>query len=416
MPPDLLTHRRCNALTALLAICILMGSASAARGAQLDVIPDGNGTVSRDPVPAGEAADCAGGTLLVLDCPYDYPLGQQVTLSATPNAPDVSFVGWSDARCPGTGACKLSVDADSQSITALFSPQPVLITIAGTGTVTTDAGNTCQPVPGPIDPLWFDCGDFPLFSRVALQAKPDSPTAVPTWHPPLCEPPAPEPGEPVCVVSVYGVTWALVGFGQDPGGEIAPSISVRFRILKDGTGAGTVRSRALDCGSTCATNEDFGQRVTLSAEAAPGSAFVGWRGACGNAPTCSLAVGPVTAVVGVFDAKAPSRPAAPPHAPHRAPSSTSFVAQMRRMDVSGHGRHRRILMRVQVNAPARVRARLTRGRRHVASWRWRVHAGRPLLRARVPARVRAGVYKLRLSFRPRAGHATHVTRRVRLPR
>jgi hypothetical protein len=411
---DLRTHRTLNGLTVLLTVCVLMGSASPARSAELDVVPDGNGTVSREPASAGEA-DCAGGTLQILDCRYEYPLGQQVTLTATPNAPEVSFVGWSDARCPGTGACKLSVDADSQSITALFSPQPVLITIAGTGTVTTDAGTTCQPAPSPIAPLWFDCGNVPLFSRVALKATPDPPTGPPpAWHPPLCEEAVPEPGDPVCVVSVYGVTWAAVGFGEDPGGEIAPSIIVRFRVLKAGTGSGTVRSGGLDCGSTCAMDAPFGQRVTLSADAAPGSAFAGWRGVCGNAPTCSLAIGPLTAVVGVFDAAAPPQ-STPPRAPHAVPSRSSFVARMRRMDVNGHGRHRRILMRVQVNAPATVRAHLSRGRRRVASWHWRVHAGRPLLRARVPARVRAGVYKLRLSFRPRAGNATRVTRRVRLP-
>jgi hypothetical protein len=412
-------HRLSNTLVALLAICALIGSASAARAAELHVISDGDGTVSRAPTPAGEAADCVGdtGTLTIVECPYDYPLGQEVTLTATPTAPNVSFVGWSDARCPGTGVCKLSVDTDTQSVTALFSPQPVLITIAGPGTVTTDAGTTCAPVLDETgSPLYFDCGDVPLFSRVALNAKPDQPTgAVPTWDATLCEAPAPEPGDAVCVVSVFGLTWASVGFGQDPGGELAPSISVRFRVLKDGTGSGTVRSLALDCGSICAMNRDFGERVTLSADPAPGSTFAGWRGACANAPTCSLAVGPVTAIVGVFDAKPASGPTTPPHAPHTGPSS-SFVAHMNRVKISGHGRHRRILMRVQVNAPATVRARLSRGHRRVASWRWRVHTGRPLLRARVPARVHAGVYKLRLSFTPRAGHTTHITRRVRLPR
>jgi len=406
-------HRLSNTLVALLALCVLMCCASTARGAQLHVIPDGNGTVSRDPVPPGEEANCPGGTQDTHDCPYDYPLGQQVTLTAAPSSPEVSFVGWSDARCPGTGACKLSIDADTQSVTALFSPQPVLVVIEGAGTVTTDVGTTCRPVPNPINPLWFDCGDFPLFSRVALRAKPDSPTASPTWHAPLCDVPAPVPGEPECVVSVYGVTWTIVGFAGEPGGEVAPAISVRFRILKDGTGSGTVRSSALDCGSTCAMDGAFGQRVTLSANAAPGSTFVGWRNACGRASTCSLAVGPVTSVIGVFDAEAPAHPTAPAHTPQARPS---FVARMRRMDVSGHGRHRRILMRVQVNAPATIRARLSRGHRRVASWRWRVHAGRPLLRARVPARARAGVYRLRISFRPHTGHATYVARRVRLPR
>jgi hypothetical protein len=45
-----------------------------------------------------------------------------------------------------------------------------------------------------------------------------------------------------------------------------------------------------------------------------------------------------------------------------------------------------------------------------------VRGGAPLLRLRVPARARAGRYRLALSIRDADGYAKHVSRKVRLPR
>lgn len=411
------TLRACvGLLSALLAVCLVTGSASAAPAVQLDVVPDGNGTISLDPLPFLESdcsatVDPASGTVAtVSSCPYEYPRGQEVTLTATPNAPGVTFEGWSDERCPGRGACTLFLDTD-QTVTALFSPQYIKVSVAGLGNVTADTGATCQP----ITPSSLNCGPLPIFSRVTLLATPDLPGDRTTWVASACDAPRPQPGERECVVSVYGPTSTSVGFGHDPGGDRTPAISVRFRILKSGTGWGTVRGGPLDCGNTCTLDENFGRGITLRADPARGSTFVRWRGACGAAPTCSLAVGPVTAVVAVFDEEGPSHPESPTSAPGTVRPRPTFVVQMPRMAVNGHGRNRRIFMRVALNAPATVRGTLSRGRRRVASWRWRVAAGRPLLRAPVPARVAKGVYKLRLSFRSRASETKRITRRIRLP-
>ena len=313
-------------LTALLAVGVLMGSAGPAQAVQLDVIPDGNGTISPDPLPF-EGTDCAGtvdlfsGTIVPPPpCSYEYPRPRAVTLTATP-APGMEFKGWSDERCPGTGACTLYLDTDRQTVTALFSPQHVLVSVAGLGSVTTDTGTTCQPISGSV----LDCGLFPIFSRVALLGTPASADDRTTWVASACDAPRPQPGERTCIVSVYGPTWTSVGFGHDPSGDRAPAISVRFRILKLGTGWGTVRGGSLDCGNTCTLDEGFGQRISLRADPARGSTFVGWRGACGAAPTCSLAVGPVTAVVAMFDEEVRSHPESPPSAPGTVPSRTPFV-------------------------------------------------------------------------------------------
>jgi len=84
--------------------------------------------------------------------------------------------------------------------------------------------------------------------------------------------------------------------------------------------------------------------------------------------------------------------------------------------VRGRGRRRTVLFRLEVNATATVRANLARGGRRVATRRWRVRAGRPLLRLRVPARARPGRYLLGITIRPRTGRSTHVVRRLRVRR
>jgi hypothetical protein len=411
-------------LLGALAISALAGAASPARAVplatglqpatvQLDVIANGNGTVSASPAQTPTLCN----ETLRLPCQrYAYAPGQDVTLTAA-GAGASAFAGWSDGRCPAAPTCTLPMDADRQSVTALFTLQRVLVVVVGDGTVTANDGTLATPhmcqednPPNPNGAL--GCGDFPLSSRVTLHAVADPPGDPVTWDGSLCDPPVPDPDNAAdCTISVFTSPWASVAFGQGntPDG-IPTAVSVRFRVLKRGTGSGTVRSGSLNCGGACETEENFGERENLVADPASGSTFTGWRGACSSAPTCSLAVGPVTAIAAVFDALGTS-PGSGPSRP-----GTRFVARLRRFIVSGHGRHRRILIRVQVNAPATVRATLSRGGRRVASRRWRVRAGNPLLRMRVPARARRGVYRLALSIRDGAGHTIQVKRRVRLPR
>jgi hypothetical protein len=72
-------------------------------------------------------------------------------------------------------------------------------------------------------------------------------------------------------------------------------------------------------------------------------------------------------------------------------------------------------VRLSVNATSSVRAVLLRGRKRIASKRFRVKAGTPLVRFRVPKRVKAGTYRLRLTIKGN-GQTRQLTRRVRLPR
>ena len=137
-----------RSLLCALALCALAAAPATAGAdpptATLDVVPDGNGTVTISPAPAGAAA-CVGSSLKLPHCAYAVATGETVTLTAAPNLeppevqPPTAFVGWSDARCPGTGPCTLPVDSDAQTVTALFSPQRVTVKSVGTGTVTTPA-------------------------------------------------------------------------------------------------------------------------------------------------------------------------------------------------------------------------------------------------------------------------------------
>jgi hypothetical protein len=427
--------RTIRSLISVLAVCALAGSASpahaapltsglAAATAELDVITNGNGTVTvnppLDPLTSGTCTRDGS----VPPCERrEYAIGQNVTLTATPDAP-ASFVGWSDGRCPAAPTCSLPLDADRQAVTALFTLKHVWVRAVfspGSETVTAD-GRTCRNDNPAVDGL--DCGDFPLFSHVTLHAQPDPTDPFQTWDGSLCDPPVPDPDtQPDCTVNVVdSKIWASVAFGQgqQPDGT-PPTVSVRFRVLKQGSGSGTVRSGAggVDCGNSCVSEQNFGTRQNLVADPDGGSNFSGWRGACSTAPTCSLAVGPVTAVAAVFNAlpSTSSSSSQPSSSPPPSRPATRFVARLRRFVVSGRGRTRRILIRVQVNARATVRATLTSRRGHrVTSKRWRLAAGSPLLRLKVPARTRRGTYRLALSMSDGRGHVVRVARRVRIPR
>lgn len=76
----------------------------------LGVTKSGTGSGTVTSAPAG--IDCGS------DCSENYPQGQSVTLTATPD-PTSTFTGWGGA-CTGLDACTLTLDA-AQSVTATFS-------------------------------------------------------------------------------------------------------------------------------------------------------------------------------------------------------------------------------------------------------------------------------------------------------
>jgi hypothetical protein len=95
----------------------------------------------------------------------------------------------------------------------------------------------------------------------------------------------------------------------DTDGEAPPPSTLT--VSKAGTGSGTVTSTpvGVNCGSDCSHNYAAGTPVTLEANAAAGSVFVGWSGACSGTGDCNLTMDEDKAVTATFDdASAPSIP------------------------------------------------------------------------------------------------------------
>jgi Divergent InlB B-repeat domain len=416
-------------LLVALAAATLAAAPSAAHAATttLQVVAVGGGSVTVTPGPLDPNENCAnplsGGRDAITSCAMTYEVGTLLTLSATgadadSDGPATALANWSEERCPSTTSCTVNVGADRLSVAALFTPQRVSVNLLGLGSATSEPAGLAAPDGGPCttpdpDALFTCWTDVPLGTNVVLNAAPTDPATTATWAPKavtaalfLCNSETPPP----CVVTADRPRWGSVGFDVAPDNtQIPPEVSVDFQVRKAGSGSGLVHGETINCGNECTSDRTFGAHETLVADADRGSHFDHWRGACGAAPTCSLAVGPVTALTAFFE-RGPTQPGGPE--PSRRPSLSTRVL---RLNVRGHGRKRAILVRLQVNATATVRAVLRSGRRQLAARRWRLRAGTHLLRFRVPVRARPGVYRLRLIVQG-YGQTKQLTQRVRLRR
>ncbi|HEX7299634.1 MAG TPA: hypothetical protein VF257_11550 [Solirubrobacteraceae bacterium] len=421
-------------LLVVLSAATLAAAPSAATAAlsTLQVATVGGGQVTVRPAPivadpsgcsSPVAADRAG-TNGIQFCTFTYEVGTTVQLVAdglpADDGPATSLARWSDDRCPPTSPCTWIIGPDRETVAALFTPQRLSVKVAGAGGVTSTPNVLANPDTDPAGPCATDgpsitcVADVPLGTPVRLDASPVDATSTVTWLAqasngllPLCD-----NAPPPCSVTVDRPRWASVGFGVDPDDPgVPPEITVAFRVHKAGSGTGTVRSGLVTCGDRCSSDTSFGRRDTLTADPDPGSRFDRWGAACGTAPTCTLAVGPVTALTAFFERGSSSGP----RPGGGGSGNRALRARVLRLNVRGHGRRRAILIRLQVNAPSFVRAVLLRGRRQVTTKRFRVEAGTHVLRLRVPVRARPGSYRVRLTIQGN-GQTKRLTRRVRLRR
>jgi hypothetical protein len=367
-------------------------------------------------------------------CQPRYRPGQVVTLRARPRRP-FEFGFWSDDRCPPGPVCKLVVERGDQTVVATFSPQ--LLIVEASNDSSGPAQLTSEPAVDPPIPAPFpSCGDIEVpvgaQRRVWCRAFPASKdeqiklNAVgeePYWGAGLKGDACDAVDGASCSLVPHSRRQVALRFGGPPlllPGEPG-DLEVTFRIAKEGTGSGTVRSKSLDCGDNCNATLNFGEWQTLTADAKPGSRFVRWRGACAASPQCALAVGPVTRITAVFDAVETASETQPsgrePQQSKRTPSSrAAFVARVGRVVARG-ARPRRIHFTVRVNARSSIRAVLHDARgRPVNSRTWSIQRGKRVLRLRVPRRARRGTYVLKITAHDTAGNVKRFKRRVQLDR
>ncbi len=189
----------------------------------------------------------------------------------TANVADCQAVATSDADCtivntPNATTYKLSVSKSG----------------TGTGSVVSDpAGVNCGP----------SCSAFfPLGTVVTLTATPSPGSVFASWSNGCTG------STPTCTVTMNQARSVTARFNIIP--------TYRLTVTKKGTGSGVVTSTpvGIDCGSSCAAMFTAGTQVILTANAAPGSVFAGWSGACtGTSPTCATTMSQARNVAARFN-------------------------------------------------------------------------------------------------------------------
>jgi len=100
---------------------------------------------------------------------------------------------------------------------------------------------------------------------------------------------------PNCRLALFSATDITAKFAEIPQRTLT--------VSREGAGFGSVSSSlaGIECGESCSAGYDQGAKVTLTAEASPGSEFVGWSGACSGSGECRLTLGADAAVGARFE-------------------------------------------------------------------------------------------------------------------
>ncbi|HMT04936.1 MAG TPA: hypothetical protein PKD76_05275 [Solirubrobacterales bacterium] len=117
-------------------------------------------------------------------------------------------------------------------------------------------------------------------------------------------------GTGTCEVTMNEAKAVTATFTLNP----VPTPTHALSVTKSGTGQGSVASSpaGIDCGSTCSKQYEAGSVVTLAANAAPGSTFTGWAGACSGSGTCQVTMSEARAVSAAFTANTDPDPGTRP--------------------------------------------------------------------------------------------------------
>jgi hypothetical protein len=409
-------RRRGPLLGALLVLLVV----APAHAGTLRLIVAGPGTIGMRPqgqhldatgvADGGDASQCAqrqmstGGP----PCLFSYAPGTTVTLTASPD-PAVggvtpSFARWGPLECFGAGSCTVVVGNDETVAAATFNPLGVIVATVGDGSVTSEPpGIACDGA----DPESQCSVDLPAGTPVTLTAH----SANTIQWPLGCD----TTDGPVCRTAAWSDPWwVFAQFGGAPIDALnrPPRVHVVLRVLKGGSGQGSVAGNKVNCGTGCSAEYEFGERVRLVATPAKGSAFAGWQGACAKDPVCVVPAGAVGSVRALFDRGASSTGPSSP-GPTQRPSALTVGAVQ--VSVAGRRGNRMLSIRLVVDRSARADVRLTRQRRVLARKTSGLRPGGNRMRLRVPRRVSRGRAKVTLRVSS-AGTTRTIARSVRLPR
>ncbi len=243
----------------------------------LTVTPSGTGSGSVSSSPSG--IQCGS------DCAEDYVSGSNVTLTAAP-ATGSTFNGWSGS-CSGTSnTCSIRMDG-ARYVGAVFTSAATtrLVTVsksgAGAGNVTSSpSGLSCLT----------DCGvasaSFASNTAITLIAQAATGSQFAGWSG-ACS------GTSINCSITAGASSASVTANF----AVTAATTRTLTVVKSGVGTGTVAANRQGwvCDPSCSKiwgDIPSSTVITLTAQAATGSQFAGWSGACsGTSINCTLAAG-----------------------------------------------------------------------------------------------------------------------------
>jgi hypothetical protein len=276
--------------------CKLTLNANTAVSADFAANPQRTLTVAKTGTGTGEVSSEPARISCGSACSAEYNVGEQVTLEATADVHS-TFTGWtvagSPGACPGTGPCKLTLNANTAvSVDFAAIPQRTL-TVAKTGTgkgmlTSEPAGIDCEAA------CLVESAEFNVGEEVTLNAAPGAHSTFTGWT--VAGSPGACPGTGPCSLTLDADTEVSADFASIPQKTLA--------VHSVGTGVGTISSSpaGIECGAACAQSYDQGTPLTLIARATPGSRFVGWSGAgCAGTGACRVVLAADAQVSAAFE-------------------------------------------------------------------------------------------------------------------
>jgi hypothetical protein len=340
---------------------------------KLQLWPNGDGTITVTPPPVDRRGEPTQASCILASpfddtgCEFYYLPGTSVTAVASA-APTSTFLGFSTPTCANTSFCTMNLGRDS-SLVARFSPLEVRVILRGndTGSIVSEPlGIACPPT---------CAAPFPAGSQVTLVAAPDPATPFLKWKFGC----AVSPSDPrrCTLTATNRPNWVGVALGEDAEIGVPNTLAVLFDVAR--VGNGVITGLELDCGAKCEHRYVFGTREELSARPSDGWRFTGWNGACGKAATCSLYIGPVTTLGALF--------------------TENLAPQLQSVKATGRRAARTLRVRLSVRHAAQVRLQLRRdgAGKVLANRRFDLRGGASTVVLAVPARIKAGRFRLTIS-------------------